>query len=241
MTYTKPPLFANLPPTGKVTKNLCIALFAVSIIGSVTQRKLGFGVEDLLFSVDRVLELELWRLASYPFVVRSPFSLIISAAILWLFGRMFEAQWGARYFSQFLGFSWVGAALLAIPFSWLINLVMPFSDPGYAEGPGPGIDALLVSIAITQANTQILLGFVLPIRARTVIYIIIGFELLVGLQTGTSSLSLTLGGLAMGYLLTTGYWRPRHMRRELTLWRQKNKPTRPRNPRIYVVPPNKNN
>ena len=45
-------------------------------------------------------------------------------------------------------------------------------------------------------------------------------------------LGVTLGGLAMGYLLVTGYWRPSRLRDLLKMWQ-----LRKRRRGLYVVPP----
>jgi len=230
--FGNPGIFGGLPPTGVVTKRLCITLVAVSLIGSLSQRKLGFGVDDLLFTVESALDLELWRLLTYPFVERQPFGLVVSTLVLWLFGRIFEASWGSRDFLRFIVWSWVGAAAIAIPLSFIVSLVMPFNDHGFAEGPGPGFDALIMSMAVTVPNSTVLFGFVLPVRARTLMYLLLGFQLIVGIQTGAAGLSTTLGGIAMGYLLTTGNWRPTRMLTEIARFR-----ARRRRRGIYIVPP----
>lgn len=222
----------SLPPTGPTTKRISIAILVISLLGSVTERKWGFGLKDLVFSVHQVLELEWWRFITYPLVEHEPIGLIIGLLVFWLFGRIFESRWGSWDFFRFISLSWVGAALLAVPFSLLISLIMPFSDSGYAEGTGPAIDALLVYLAITSPNSNILFGFVLPMKTRTVIYVMLGFQLIVGLQTGVSSLSTTMGGMAMGYLLTTGMWRPSQLKEWYDI-RQRTK----RRGRIRVVPP----
>ena len=222
--------FDSLPPTGPVTKWGCIAIIAVSLLGAVTQRRLGFGLNELVFSAAHVIDLELWRLFTYPLVHSRPFGLIIGVFIFWLFGKMFESRWGSENFLKYIGLSAVGAAILAIPLSYLLNTVMPFRDLGYAEGTGPIIDAILVHLAVTAPDSKILFGFVLPMKSRTVIYAILGFELIVGIQTGAAGMSTTMGGIVMGYLLTTGNWRPDRIWAQ---WQAK------KNPRqgFYVVKP----
>ena len=67
------------------------------------------------------------------------------------------------------------------------------------------------------------MGFVLPIRVRTAVYIFLGLEIVRGVMEGAASLSLTLGGMAMGYLLTTGNWRPSRWWAHFKLWRLRRK------------------
>lgn len=224
--------FDQLPPTGPATKWICILIGVISLVGSVTERKTGIGNSLLIFRANEVLELELWRTFTYAFVEQHPLGLILSILVFWIFGRIYESQWGTRDFVRFCFFSAVGAAFLAIPLGMLINLVMPFNDLGVAQGPGPIIDAFLVSLAVTAPNSNVLLGFVIPVRVRTLLYFILGYELLSGLMNGVASFSIVLGGMVMGYLLTTGYWRPRKLLAELNLWK-----FRRRRSGIHIVPP----
>ena len=222
--------FDSLPPTGPVTKWGCIAMIVVSLVSTFSQRRFGLGWQDLVFSTTPVLELELWRLVTYPFVHSQPFGLVLGVFIFWLFGKMFEARWETENFLKYIGLSAIGAAILAVPLSFVVNLIMPFNDIGYAEGTGPIIDSILVHLAVTAPNSNILMGFVLPMKSRTVIYLILGFELIVGIMTGAAGLSTTLGGIIMGYFLTTGNWRPDRIWAQ---WQAKKNPRRG----FYVVKP----
>jgi membrane associated rhomboid family serine protease len=215
-----------------VTRILCIALLVVTLVSTFTQRVYGIGVSNLNFQVDRVLALELWRIVTYPFVESSPYGLILSLIFLWLLGGSFEARWGERDFLRFFILSSIGGALFAIPLSFIIDLILPFRDMGFAEGPSTGLDALLVALALTSPDTNVMFGFVLPIRARTVVLIILGFQLVSGIMTGAAQLSATLGGMAMGYLLVTGNWRPQR-------WLGILRTQRMRRRGLYVVPPRK--
>jgi membrane associated rhomboid family serine protease len=225
-------MFGALQPTGKGTKFLCIALLAVSLIGAITQRKWGVGIHNLRFDVGAVMQLELWRLVTYPFVESSTFGLLMALLVLWLLGNLFEAKWGTRYFVQFFAFACVGAALLAIPLTFLLNFIMPFSDIAVSEGPDAAIDAMLVALALTAPNSNVLFGFLLPMQARTLIYVLLGIEIITGIQSGSAHLSITLGGMLMGYLLVTGNWRPKRLWSALM-----ERLGRKRRSRLYVVPP----
>jgi membrane associated rhomboid family serine protease len=223
----------NFQRTGVVTKSLCVALLAVSLGASLAQRYTSLGIADLNFRVEALSAHQFWRLATYPFVQSTPLGLIFSLVVLWFFGRWFESSYGARNFSRFFALSAVGAALIAVPLSYVINLAMPFRDMGLAEGPGAVFDAMLVALALTAPDSNILFGFVLPVRARTVIWLVLAFDLIAGIQTGAASLSITLGGMAMGYLLVSGNWRPARLADRWARWRR----IRSRRRGLYVVPP----
>lgn len=219
-------------PAGPVTKWLALALLACSLVFSVTQRKLGWGASNLIFTVDDVLSGELWRLATFPLVEPDPFGLIISLVILFFFGRFFEQQWGSRDFFQFFVWSSVGAGVIALPVSVIIDVLMPFRDVGVASGPNAAFDAMLVALAVTLPNSNVMFGFVLPMKGRTIIYAILGIQVITGIMTGATALSVTIGGMLMGYMLVTGTWRPARMLARLRSWRM-----RRRRHGLYVVPP----
>ncbi len=214
------------PPRAPCTRALMIALFVISLIGSLGERRFGVGTSLLDFRVDRVLDGELWRLITYPFVESQPFGLILSAVVLWFFGRWFEQLWGRRDFLRFFAASAVGAAVLALGLSFLFNLILPFRDIGAGEGPGPVFNAMLVAMVISSPNATVLFGFVIPVRARTLVYVLLGIQLIFGIQTGAAALSIHVGGMIMGYLLATGKWRPSRILQ-----------VKQRRRDLYVVPP----
>ena len=206
------PAWLQGPPTGQGTKYLCIAAIVASILSTIAERSSGFGASHLSFDGNAVLQGEIWRIFTYPFIMPSPFNLLLSLFIFWLFGRSFESQWGTPYFVRFVGLAAVGAAILAVPINLLLNPVLEnvlqFRDQTVASGPNPVIDAFLVHLAIVAPRSNILLGFVFPVQTKQVVYFVLGIELLFGLMTAMATISVTLGGIAMGYLLTTGKWRP---------------------------------
>lgn len=204
----------------------------MSLVGTLTESKLGFGLSTLNFQVGKVLSGELWRVVTYPFVESQPFNLILSLVFLWLLGSWFERRWGERDFLRFFLVSSIGAALIAVPLSLLLNLVLPFRDVGIAEGPDAALDAMLVALALTAPDSNVMLGFVLPMRARTIVFVLLGIQVIFGIQTGSAALSITLGGMAMGYLLVTGRWRPRRF----VEWMQATS-SRRRRRGLRVVPP----
>jgi len=220
------------PSIGPATKWLIGIILVASAVFSVTQRTLGFGVSDLIFTVDGVMSLQLWRLLTFPFVETEPFALLIGLVVLYFFGRFFESEWGSPYYARFFMISSVGAAVIAVPLSYVIDLVAPFREIGMAAGPDAAINAMLIAMAVTMPNSNILLGFVLPMRAKTAVYAFIGLELLFALMNGAAALSISLGGMFMGWVLVTGMWRPTRLMTRLRMWQLRRKRRG-----LYVVPP----
>lgn len=229
-------IFSGGPGLGIATKWLMGILLGATLIFTLTQRHLGFGVADLIFSVNGVLSLEVWRVVTFPFVENSFFGLLLGLVLLYFFGRFFEAQWGSSYYARFYVLSSVGAALIAIPLTFLVDLVVPFKDVGIAAGPDAAFDAMLIALALTLPNSNVMFGFVLPMRAKTMVYAILGLQVVFGIMNGAAALSVTLGGMAMGYILVTGIWRPDRLIHKVRSWT-----LRKRRRGLYVVPPRHDN
>lgn len=237
--YSRPSFFTGngAPQPGLATRWLCGALVLVSVLSTMTQRKFGVGIDRLTFEAGAVLHGEVWRLLSYAFVKRHPVSLLLSAVVLWMFGRWYETQWGSRDYLRFFFLSTVGAAVAALPLSWLLNVAMPFDDLGFAEGPDAAVDAMMVALAINAPSSRVMFGLVLPMPAKSLVWLLLGIDLISGFMTGASTMSITLGGMLMGYLLVTGNWRPHVLLTRVRTARRRRKQMRG----LYVVPPRDRN
>jgi membrane associated rhomboid family serine protease len=231
--YARSSFFTGSPQVGPTTKWLCGLLAGVSLLAAVVERRFGISSQWLLFDTQAVLHGDLWRLLSYAFIKRNPLSLLISVVVLWLFGRTCEGAWGSRDYLRFFLASSIGGAALAIPISLLVNLLPLFEDMGVFEGPDAAIDAMMVALALHAPDAKILFGFVLPMPAKNIVYVLLGFDVFFGLMTGASTISITLGGMLMGYLLVTGHWRPSLLLAQVRLWRLRKR----RRDGLYVVPP----
>lgn len=235
MTYQQRSLFGLMPWRQIPMTAMLVGGFAlVSIVATGFQRRLGFGISNLEFRTADVLNGEIWRLITYPFVESNYLGLIFSALMLWIFGGWFEQAYGRRDWLRFFFFSAVGAALISIPFRLLINILLPFADIDQVQGPGPVLDATLMAFVMLNPNSNILFGFVLPMQTKTVIWIVIALDVVRGLMEGISNLGMTLGGLAMGYILVSGIWRPHRLKLLLQSILVRN-----RRRGLFIVPPKK--
>ncbi|OGQ89021.1 MAG: hypothetical protein A2289_18575 [Deltaproteobacteria bacterium RIFOXYA12_FULL_58_15] len=206
-------------------------ILAGSLIGMITEQA-GFGLSSLFLDRQSIFELQLWRLVTYAFVEASAINLLFGLFILWMFAGWFESRYGRRDFIRFFLLSVTGGAIISMPLGWFFGLVLPFRDlPGM--GPDAAIDAMLVAFAFANPKSNILFGFVIPMRTRTAIYAILGLEVVFGIMGGASTLGITMGGMLMGYLLVTGNWRPSRL---LSKIRRKRR-TKVSRKGFYVVPP----
>jgi membrane associated rhomboid family serine protease len=231
--YARTSIFYGTPKAGPATRWLCGLLAGSSVLASLLERRSGFETERLIFRAAAVWQGEVWRLLTYAFIKDSALGLMLSGLVLYLFGRTCEGSWGARDFTRFFLLSTVGGAAFAMPLNYAINLALPFHDLGVAAGPDAAIDAMMVALALNAPDAKVMFGFFLPMPAKQIIYVLLGFDVLNALMTGMSSLSITLGGMLMGYFLVTGNWRPSHLLRTIRELRQR----RQRRSGLYVVPP----
>jgi len=142
--------------------------------------------------------LQIWRLATYPFVhdPSGPFHLLFNMLTLWMFGTEIEEMWGTRRFVRFYFFAGAASGLLSLltvisPMTWLTPVI----------GASGAILALLTVYALMFPNRQILLFFLVPVNVLIAVAIF-GAVSLFGSMQGWGNVShLThLGGILFGVL-----------------------------------------
>jgi membrane associated rhomboid family serine protease len=130
---------------------------------------------------------------------------------LFFFGGILEQRWGGRAFLRFYLLSGVIAGLVVLGVGW-------FFDPSaHTMGASGGVLGLLAGFGIAMGGTPILLFGILPLRARTLLWIALAWVLLDWFMRRTDvSVAAHLGGIAAGALLVTGWWRPSKLRAALS-------------------------
>lgn len=151
--------------------------------------------------VDR---LSLWQPLTYMFL-HDPltsragpgiFHILFNMFILWMFGGDVARRLGPRSFLKL----YLGAGVLAGLF------YAGFALSGYAETPCVGasgcVMGVLVYAALLDPNRTVLLMFIIPIRMRTLVWILVGMDLLYFMTQGDTGVahSAHLGGALFGFL-----------------------------------------
>jgi len=73
---------------------------------------------------------------------------------------------------------------------------------------------LFVAFHLVYGDEYIrLMGLSEPIRARWILYVVLGMDVLFFMTESNPDLGVQAGGLLTGWLLVTGRWRPRKMQR----------------------------
>jgi membrane associated rhomboid family serine protease len=116
---------------------------------------------------------------------------------LWMFGRTLENVWGSKRFLLFYLICGIGAAA--------VHLAVQYFTGGYsfAVGASGAVMGVLVAFAYLFPNTELLLYFAIPVKAKWVVIALIAIDLFAGLgRTGTGIAHWAhLGGAATGFIL----------------------------------------
>jgi len=185
-------------------------VIAVNWMGSVAL------VEHLALTPFRVANnFEVWQLFTYMWL-HSPtdfMHILLNLLFLWMFGGTLEATWGSKAFLRFYMYCGVGAGMIVFISGLLFSPLTP------VLGASGAIYGIVVAWAIAFPNRVIYLFGVFPMKGKHFVLIPIGFAVLDFLTRAQGvSHAAHLGGMAIGALLVTGYWRPDKAKRRLKYW-----------------------
>jgi membrane associated rhomboid family serine protease len=140
----------------------------------------------------------LWQVFTYMFL-HSPenfFHILFNMYLLWVFGLAVEEEWGPKTFFKYYIFSGVGAGLCIL----LLNY---FKSPwSLTIGASGAIFAVLLAFGLLYPNSEILLFFVLPLKAKYLVVLYGGLELFLMVSSSGDNVSHIghLGGLLFGLI-----------------------------------------
>lgn len=161
-----------------------------------------------------VLEGQLWRLVTWVFFEREPFSLLFAGLTLYWFGRDLCYAWGTRRFlATFFGIA-IAAAVATCLIGWL---AWPALLGQAWTGSWIVILALIVAWAMIFPERQILYMMVLPITGRALLWITLGGTLLYAVFLGLRPFvphflaQLLMVAYARGWSLR-GFWQSLRIR-----------------------------
>jgi membrane associated rhomboid family serine protease len=184
-----------------VTVTLLITIAVAFALQQVNYVYLHFpAAEYLELSTDGLKHGFVWQLLSFQFLHAGFSHLFFNLMGLWFFGRVVEASLGRRHFLQLYFLCGVAGGILQAGLGLLFP--MPFSIP--VVGASAGVLGLIAAFALLEPEGEILLFFVLPIKAKFLLY----FELAVALfftvvpaEVGVAH-AAHLGGIlfAVGYI-----------------------------------------
>ncbi len=161
----------------------------------------------------------LWQLLGYMWLhdLTSIDHILWNSVGLWVLGSGLEERWGSRDFFRFYLIAGIGAGVLLS----LLGVIAPgwFGMP--VVGASGAIYAVLVARALVTPDHQFGLLLVIPIRAKHLFLAVVAIDTGLWLFNPDSDVAWHghMAGIAMGWLLVTGNWRPRQLRDRYRLWR----------------------
>jgi membrane associated rhomboid family serine protease len=156
---------------------------------------------DRLFGLvpyDVTHHLFLWQLVTYMFLHGGIFHIGFNMLALWMFGNELEAYWGTQRFTRFYFITGIGAAIcttLVSANSYIATI-----------GASGAIYGILAAYGLLFPDREILLYFILPIKAK---YFVLIFGVIEFYSSVTSSGDgvahvAHLGGMLFGWLYIAG-------------------------------------
>lgn len=197
-------------------------LLLVQLVGYVVMLLLGEGENALLLqrygflSPAFVAKGWVWQLLTYPFLHRGPdlFGLLFDMLLLWQLGGIFARRWRATHFLFFYMASAVGGGIV----DTLLYVALPDTFSFTMGGAIASTMGLMVAYWVVFGKQLVSLFGSRPFEARWVFYAVVFLETLTFVLDRNPHFGVSLGGLITGWLLVTGRWRPRKMRRFLSDW-----------------------
>ncbi len=164
--------------------------------------------ELMLTPSEVVPGLHVWQALTYMWLhdLEGLMHILFNAMALYFLGPTLERRWGGGNFLRFFLLTGVIAGL----FSVLVGVLFGGRWDIPIVGASGAIFGLLAAYSILFPNATMLLFFVVPVRARWIIWIAIVGDLLffVANPRGGVAIQTHFGGAIAGWLLVTGNWRP---------------------------------
>ncbi|MDJ0762383.1 MAG: rhomboid family intramembrane serine protease [Myxococcota bacterium] len=207
--------YAGWPMTPMV-KRIMIILAVVWILELIIARTVG---DDVIwhFSLTPIMVypgLEVWQLVTWMWLHGFDLShILFNCLFLWMFGGSLEIAWGSRSFLRFYLTCGIGSGLVVLVSGWIFAPNIP------VLGASGAIYGLVVAWAISYPNRIIYFFGIFPMKGKHFVLIPIGYALVDFLMaTKGVSHAAHLGGMAIGALLVTGFWRPEKAYRRVRYW-----------------------
>lgn len=141
------------------------------------------------------------------------FHILFNSLFFWMFGGHLEQAWGPRAFLRFYLICGIGSGLIVLFFGLLFAPGIP------VVGASGAVYGLIAAWGIHSPNKRIYFFGVLPLKVKHFSMILVGFALADFLTRARGvSHAAHLGGMLVGALLVTGYWRPDKTVRQLRYW-----------------------
>jgi len=145
-----------------------------------------------------------WSLLTYPLFTYDPISLLLAGYWLWVVGGTLERSWTSWRFLQFFtGITLVTSVSITIG-SLLLGVIGAVPPVGI-NGLWMPLAALTVAWCLLNPDQIVLMGFVLPIKGRILMWVVVALTYFVFAGYGGPWLAFfALAGIGTAYLYTQG-------------------------------------
>ncbi|MDX9719844.1 MAG: rhomboid family intramembrane serine protease [Myxococcota bacterium] len=155
---------------------------------------------------DAVLSGYVFQIVTYMFIHdwRSPMHLLLNMLLVYFFAGPLEQRWGRTRVLLFaLGAGVAGGAMVML-FA-LLGGLLGFSGGALTFGFSGAALGMLAAFCILYAEASILLFFVIPVKAKYLLWLTVGIDLLFWIAPGSDvSFPAHLGGMLFGVLVAGG-------------------------------------
>ncbi len=201
----------TLPVPGRALKVIMIVLFSTWLIFALGINWGGAGENTfslLTGNTNAIAAGQVWRLFT-PLLLHdfTSVSHILGAILgLYFLGSALEGSWGPRRFLKFI----LAAGVLSYATQFLLQWLAPSFTSGLVGpiyfGAQPIVYAIAIAWAFSFKGQTVNLMFVLPVSARTLIFIVVGLALMTVIAGGQSPSGhiATFAGMGYGWLLGGG-------------------------------------
>jgi membrane associated rhomboid family serine protease len=212
-------LLIGLKPTKAVIVLLAINIGMVIVSGvAANYLHTNILIEHLGLKPSAVVgSFELWQPFTYFWLhsVRDPLHILWNLLTLWLFSGPLQREWGTKHFVLFYMICGVGSGLV------VLGAGLIWQPDTVTVGASGAILGLVAAFGLLFPNLPVYLFGVFPIKGRT---LAIGFAILstaipLVYRHANVSVAAHIGGLVIGAVAATGYWRPSQLTRRIRLWR----------------------
>lgn len=145
-----------------------------------------------------------WQMLTYMFLHDNLIRhLGLNMFVIWMFGRTLEQVWGSNRFLRFYFACGLGGAVFSFLFAYNTPVI----------GASAASYGILLAYAIMFPNQQLLLWFIIPVKARTVAIALVVISLVMGFRgTGNIAHFAHLGGMAAAMIMMRGEYQFRRVR-----------------------------
>jgi membrane associated rhomboid family serine protease len=204
----------RVPP---ITTLLIAATLAMSIVVAIDARVGGELYHHLALLPEAVWHGQVWRLVTWPFIQAGPLSLMFACVVLYVFGSDLLASWNPRRYLRYIA----AIVLIAGVGTSLIALVLPAAwDLPHLGGMVVG-DALVIAWARQFPDQPVSLYFVLLLRGRALVSVIVAITVLFAVFHGIASMLPELLGITAALLHLNRSARRRWLKIKLAWTRRK--------------------